>query len=345
MLNSIHIQNFRLFKDFHINDLAPVNLIVGKNNTGKSTLLEAIHLLVNQKSGISIFDLIQSRRETTQENGSPRYEFEHLFYKRQVDNNVVIRLAAQNSPGLNLEIWYQPTSAQPQTVREPFLSLTYQGTQDFPFATTIRVGVDLTADEQERKRVQMLSAKDLPVQLVTTKGLEYTYLVQLWDKGLLTSLEDDVVQMLQIIDPDIERVANQITHKRFIVKLKDQQPVPLGSLGEGVARAMGIAISLSAAKGGYLLVDEIGTGLHYRAIADMWKFLAETARRLQVQVFATTHSWDCIRSFAEALQLQSEETGALFRLQRRGERIEAVKYAADDLAFIVSQNSHILEVR
>jgi AAA15 family ATPase/GTPase len=45
MLNHLHIQNYRLFRDLHIDKLGQVNLIAGKNNTGKTALLEALRIV------------------------------------------------------------------------------------------------------------------------------------------------------------------------------------------------------------------------------------------------------------------------------------------------------------
>jgi AAA15 family ATPase/GTPase len=85
----------------------------------------------------------------------------------------------------------------------------------------------------------------------------------------------------------------------FMVKLNGvDQPIPIGSLGDGAWRMLALAIALSRSKDSLLLIDEIDTGLHYTVMADMWKLVADTAKDLNVQVFATTHSSDCIRSLA-----------------------------------------------
>ena len=85
------------------------------------------------------------------------------------------------------------------------------------------------------------------------------------------------------------------------VKLAGQR-VPIGSLGDGIWRLLGIALALVRARGGVLLVDEIDTGLHYSVLESMWRLVNETARRLDVQVFATTHSRDCYESLAAIAQ-------------------------------------------
>ena len=62
-------------------------------------------------------------------------------------------------------------------------------------------------------------------------------------------------------------------------------------------RIFGIALALENAKDGLLLIDEVENGLHYSVQPDVWRFLFQAATKLNVQVFATTHSYDCIKSF------------------------------------------------
>src|SRR5260370_23628112 len=47
MFKHFAIQNFRCFAGLHLKQLERVNLIAGKNNTGKTALVEAIHLHAN----------------------------------------------------------------------------------------------------------------------------------------------------------------------------------------------------------------------------------------------------------------------------------------------------------
>lgn len=94
---------------------------------------------------------------------------------------------------------------------------------------------------------------------------------------------------------------------------------------------------------GVLLVDEIGTGVYYEAQTDMWRLLLEIAQRLNVQIFVTTHSWDCIAAFQEALdQIEDSSVGKLFRLSRKGDNIRAIDYPSEKLGVAVRQN---IEVR
>jgi AAA15 family ATPase/GTPase len=118
--------------------------------------------------------------------------------------------------------------------------------------------------------------------------------------------------------------------------------VPLGSMGEGMRRILALAISLSQSRRGFLLVDEIDTGLHWSVMAKMWALVMRTARDLNVQVFATTHSLDCLRGLKDAVDDQAD-----LRKHVRVHKVdvalrEAITFSADDLSIAIDQE---IEVR
>lgn len=152
---------------------------------------------------------------------------------------------------------------------------------------------------------------------------------------------------MQILEPTVERInftSRQTFNSGILLKLRGQDdPVPLGSMGEGMRRILSLVMAAVTVKNGFLLVDEIDTGLYYDTQTDMWRLLLEIAQRLNVQVFATTHSWDCICAFQEALaQLEDSSVGKLFRLSLRDDNIRSVAYTSDELAIAVP---HSIEVR
>jgi predicted ATPase len=151
----------------------------------------------------------------------------------------------------------------------------------------------------------------------------------------LTPEEDQVTTALRIIDPQIERIAlvgDLRVWRRFFVRLSgSEQRLPLGSVGDGSKRLLALALHLVSARGGYLLVDEIDTGLHHTVMADMWRLVIETAKRLDIQVLATTHSLDCVRALAWVQEqnpdLASEVT--LHRVEKGA--TETVAYSMEEL--------------
>jgi hypothetical protein len=144
-------------------------------------------------------------------------------------------------------------------------------------------------------------------QFVTSSSLTSEKMIELFDQVVLTPEENLVTEALQTIEPSIDRIASVGSEKYrstgsrsgFVVRLTDgDQRIPIGSMGDGIWRILGLTLAIVHARNGILLVDEIDTGLHFSVMADMWKLIWETAKRLNVQVFATTHNSDCWTSLA-----------------------------------------------
>ncbi|RYD45959.1 MAG: ATP-binding protein, partial [Verrucomicrobiaceae bacterium] len=186
------------------------------------------------------------------------------------------------------------------------------------------------------------------VQFVQTSAPDLSRTRELWDDVVLTPEEALVTQVLQIIEPDIERIAALSggpggSAASIFIKLKDSdQRIPLGSMGEGINRLLVLSLNLVNAAGGYLLVDEIDTGLHHSVMMKMWRLVTEAAKRLNVQVLATTHSLDCVRALASLYEEQQDlrDVISVHRIERKAER--SVTYSADELLIAAR---HEMEIR
>ncbi len=105
-----------------------------------------------------------------------------------------------------------------------------------------------------------------------------------------------------------------------------KSPHPLKSLGDGTGRLFGLTLALVAAKDGILLVDEIENGVHYSVLVSLWKFIAKVAKRLNIQVFATSHSLDCVRAFHEVTLADPSIEGVLNRVETRKGEVRSVLF-------------------
>lgn len=105
-------------------------------------------------------------------------------------------------------------------------------------------------------------------------------------------------------------------------------------------RMLGIALALVNAENGILLIDEIENGLHYSVQTDIWRLIFQIAQRLNVQVFATSHSWDCITSFQQAAQEDKQE-GVLVRLENKKGEVVATVFNENKLAIATREQIEI----
>ncbi|MEM7533307.1 MAG: AAA family ATPase [Chloroflexota bacterium] len=354
MLDFVKIQNYRLFDEFMIDDLARVNLLVGKNNVGKTSLLEAIYLLVNQKYPPVIYQLLGQRGEIAANiNGEDTisgHDVAHLFGKHILDKDISFiiessqlkfELSCVHKAVIAPKSILGLDSIKNNTNEIYHLHFIYNNIgpilerieNNNPFGDLITLGRGVPEDIESFNYIPIMQ-------------LSVTTLYQHWINIALKPEQDQLLEILRLLDEkiiDIDFIAQRNEKPKILVRHEQHKmPIPLGSMGEGMHRALTLGLMLVNSANGYLLIDEIDTGLHYRVITDIWQVIFKVAKQYNIQVFATTHSQDCVRSFAEALYLSEErELGALFRLQRRRGKIHAQKYNADRLVFAVSQDIEI----
>jgi AAA15 family ATPase/GTPase len=355
MLENLRIENFRLFESFQIEKLARVNLIVGKNNVGKSSLLEALALYAANGSPKIIQSLLAARDEGEGQTLDHK-SLKHLFYGREDFGSECKRIEIGPIDLADKLLSISNGWFGERINEQGFMQLRLLSPDEY--AAVMIPGIVLTKGEQRLGSFPFfLDGKfhlpqwnfETELELIGVYGAAPADVSRIWDKIALTDLEQEVLTALKIVAPEVERVNLVGGHKDNqeripIVKIAGQSsPIPLRSMGEGSYRLFGLVLALVNAKDGFLLVDEIDTGLHYRVITDMWRLVFEAANWLNVQVFATTHSWDCVESFAEALDVQEDKAaGQLIRLSRRGEKIVPVHYDYEDLSIVTEQN---IEVR
>lgn len=361
MLRSVHVENFRALREFRMSGLGRVNLLVGTNNCGKTSILEAIHLLVAEKTG-PMFRSVARRGEVDVRRGH-RLQVSHLFHGHGVQGGSWFRVRATNDgPARQLEARVdtrgEEASAAQLTMDGVASELSDARREGTPFQLRMTwTGVDVrTARPLALTRTGTVVSRwfdpdpdrepPQPVRLIATEGISKGETMALLDGAVLSPEEELVVAALQIIEPDIERLAavgraqdpNGEEIGEILVSVAGSR-LPIGSMGDGIQRLLGLALALVGAKGGVLLVDEIDTGLHYTVLTKMWRLVLETAKRLDVQVFATTHSRDCFEALAEVADPQRDDV-SLQRIER--DRADAVGYSAGVLR---QAAEHGIEVR
>ena len=193
-------------------------------------------------------------------------------------------------------------------------------------------------------------SKDYKTVFIPLSGLTWKATCTYWDDLALTDREEAVISCLQVIEPSIKRFTfkgeNMDNRVRYSVVKTERfrDPVPLANLGEGIQRVFAIALAMSTSSNGYLLIDEIETGLYHRVQPDVWRAVFKLAYEWNVQVFATTHSWDCVEAFQEAAAEDQNEEAMLIRLQKKrdGTGIVATPYDEESLKIATRQG---IEVR
>ena len=347
MLDSLEIKNFRSLGNFQVKKLGRINLIVGKNNSGKSSVLEALRIYAGNASRGLLEEIAQGHDETyfLKDNdiewGNSLLPFEDLFTGRTFpDNNREINIGELDGGEKSLKIrsvWL---------VEKERIIIDDHGNKAIGIARTT---VDkLSSSDKDRitgQALKILKDKEsfninfdgvldisslshkmleIPCSFIPTQFVSMNDLAKEWDLIVLTEAEEVVKEAMKIILPEFENLTFVNTLSSSVdyefsrlakVKIKGlSRPVSLNSLGDGMLRILQLVLKIFPAKGGFLLIDEFENGLHYSVQKKVWNLLFELAEKLDIQVFATTHSWDCIESFAKVAVEKQEIDGVLFRV-------------------------------
>ena len=355
---NLTIRGFRAIKDFTTEGLGRVTLITGKNNSGKSSLLEALYLHATNAAPAIVNDILSAREEADSRAGESELPADpgSLFhgFPQLSDDFEPISISTEDMDGrkeLTIRVdWV--AEERDSDGRRRLVPGVRSMFGDYDYAPVLVVEteegerlhrIDYSSEPNGGRRlVRPVEARMPCAKVVPYDGVRTGVLEELWSEIALTDSEDDVVETLRIVDPGISAVSMVVggdarKDRIAIVRSADfSRPAPLRSFGDGVARIFAIVLSLVNAEGGILLIDEFENGLYHGVQTDAWRMIFRLAKRLDVQVFATTHSRDAVEAFQEAAAEVPEE-GSLLRLTRRYGNVIPTLFPEDELA-IVTRN-------
>jgi hypothetical protein len=378
MIQQLVMEGYRGFERYTLANVSRVNLLVGKNNSGKSSILEAVQLLADGGDFRTLDQIARRRGETTlsysdlgRTTSARLPDVSHFFYGHSISPGAQFWLYSGGSFGyLGFEI--VPISAYRGKLSRAAAGLELPDPAEFILVAGVQDGGYSQSpwDNHPAVPVSMAGAFDprraftkharvagfpspvgSPSLLVPPDSLDRGELVELWDKIITDGDEGDVVRAMQILEPDLTSIAFLSGDRSspadarggVVVGFRgESQRRPMGSHDEGMRRLLTLAVVLARTKGGVLLIDEVDTGLHYSILGDVWSLIVETAVRNDVQVFLTTHSLDCLRALAWFCATRPDLAGevSVQKIERRLE--ESVTFEASEIQIAIEQD---IEVR
>ncbi|MBI4904130.1 MAG: ATP-binding protein [Acidobacteria bacterium] len=343
MLGQFEVQGFRCFRDFRIAGLKRINLIAGKNGVGKSALLEALRLYLKPHTE-SLLDILEWRDAIAPDDAVWRAETILPLFHDSLSGTPAMTLRADRLLQLRLA-WHRrdddgtwqldttpldssPRDAQTKQVMRfeyPNESRPYYF---LPLDGSIAISEPSSgARRAEQAFLRYAGAKDQPAIYLRSDALDSDAMSDLFERIVATDMEDQVNSIIRWIVPDAERLLTKGagTQRMLFVKRNGVgRPEPLKRFGDGAMRLTAIALALTCTRNGFCLIDEIENGIHYELFDDIWEKISLMSARLNVQVFATTHSKDCIDAFERAYR-HPDFDACFFRLERDGDALSAVR--------------------
>ena len=373
MYTAFSIENFRLFDRLTVEPLERVNLIVGKNNAGKTALLEALwlHTAPNQPvSGVQLAAVRGIKRP------DPRRLMHDLFHGFNPDCQIVLSaLGDWDGAARVLKIKSRPRSIAISPVPVSGTAINpMSGLQETDVAATSNTEIVLDyIDESGQNRTSVgwwyraesqigmgndaqmkvanegISSQRAAISIFpsvffgardrTDMGQE----VEIFGNAELEGYSDVIVDCLKSIDGRIERLRTIATDAPPMIyaDVDLKRPIPIGFLGDGIGRFLSMVLAFYQGRGGIMFIDEIENGIHHSVLVDVWKNLNRLSREFKVQVFATTHSYECMIAARDAFKEMEDDELRIHRISRRPDGMKATTYSFEGLDFTLDYGAEM----
>ncbi len=346
MFTNLTVQGYRPFKKLTIDPLARVNLIAGANDVGKTALLEAVFLLVAE-GNLTLLPMINGFRGLGDFRGDPDmvsdWLWSPLFHNFSLDRGIKIEGSDSRGTRHGVQFEVVARSSEPVTIGEK--AIRESGSARYGFSlNALRMTYFGGADKQrdalmvvDRTGVHVDPAPptpSTPSYFLASRGRIHQEEVAK-DFGDLDVLGRpyDVEPLLRILEPRLRRISTIVGPGGSMLygDVGLGRMLPLALLGDGVARLATVLLKIATNARGVVIVDEMENGLYHGVITKVWTAIGEAATLFDVQIFATTHSWECIRAAHEAFSARESYDFRLHRLERIGDDIRAVTYDQEAL--------------
>lgn len=357
MIKSVSFENFRGLKKLELDNLSQVTLISGRNNAGKSTILEGIFLLFDHVAPESFVKINNFRGLPFSSNQNALWE--PIFYNMNAEFPVSISIDLDEVP-LHLEYTkdnnYVPTDfsgvSAPQEVYNQFIfsaKSSYSLKFRFTAADYEENGHFIVSEAGMLRNIDTNEAnnqvKRLPfVQYINSAIVKNDNVITEWFGKLeLHGKKEMIINALKVLDESISDISTIAINGQIQLYAKmGGQLLPLKLAGDGLNKLLFMVLAIVENPNSIILIDEIESGFHYSMYDKLWNVVASVARENNCQIIATTHSYECIDGSVEGIKSANmQDKFCFYRIEKNGENNKSFRYSGDLLRSAVESNMEV----
>lgn len=311
MLKTLKIDCFRGIRNLSVSSLNRINLVVGDNNSGKTSVLEALELLRSPAQG-SLANIYRTARQRESMSGLSANSIYDSFLCMfpHPGEDLLISLSADTDvgrisfriTGKESKILLDSSELDRNTRRQ--LEDEGAGPETYVFNGVVEY-IDGNSAERENIRLDrysrisgtaVISNDRIPIVYVSPFEHLRGNIINLIVKN--DEYKRICLKSLQLFDPDIMdmMIFRSDTGNRPVEYLRHRKlgNMPLSTYGDGIKKVLALSNAVAFATGGILLIDEIETAIHKKYYDDIFRFIVKASKTFNVQVFITTHSLEAI---------------------------------------------------
>lgn len=343
MIDSVEIKNLRGIHNCKIKGLSQVNLFFGKNNCGKSSLLEAIFLVCGQSNPLLPASINMMRTY----NRISEQDIRYFFYQMDTSKEIEISTSGNQERHLAISAFQQAANVDVNNIST---ELPHQYGLKMRFKTNDgEYNSEIQYDTHDPNQIE----QKLQIDSRYTEKLKCMYLSPRYDsnasiEGLqniyLNKDEEFLAEALKLLEPAAKDPV--FIENVMLVDVGMSQRIPINLMGDGIRKIVSFLTSIYACRGGVVLFDELSNGFHHSVMKSMWDIVIRAAVKNDVQVFATTHDEDSIRGFQQAaLDFMNEnqnEIASGFKLQRiKDDELKEYRFSINQIGYAMEQEMEI----
>lgn len=306
-LTYFKIENFKRFDSFEMSNLGQFNLMVGDNNVGKTSVLEGLCFdedVVSMARNYLVTALIRNNLPLNISTAKELDLWNILFKRPKIKVHASYEGGKTQSHELSLLPTEQLNDEDKDFLREKLILK--------PVANWLKV----TTNTGSANKNTIISAYLENNEESQHEYMTFTNPNQSYDMGLVSIYYDffnnnkEYRKLLEdkarLLIPNLEEVrVHRVNEKMDILMIgvsEEKELVPITRYGDGTVKYLRMLMEIIISKGKRLMVDEIGSGIHFTRLVDYWKTVIRLCDQYKVQLFATTHSLECQQAFVEALE-------------------------------------------
>lgn len=358
MLKELRLNNFRLFDQLVVQDMSRVTLVAGRNNSGKTAMLEAAFLLTGRNNVDIVRRLMVFRGieglQSAEVLSVERLLWSYLFPRTMNEPVASLQGIFDDGPRqVTLEVEHRAEGKRPLTdasSEETYanldrsLKMAYRSSNGHTYGASMWFeGGELRTDQRSLPHEPLMRAIYFSTRrtLFSNEDAERFSRLAIEKRGLANFL-----RALKLMEPHL--VSVDLLHSGGKPMLWGDvglgEMLPLAYMGDGIVRLAALLLAIEDANGGVVLVDEIDTGFHHSVLPEVWQVIDEASKSSGTQVIATTHSLECIKAANKWFSGRVvEDMGfRLVRVERTDAKVRAVTFKPAELEAALTND---LEVR
>lgn len=329
MINSVIIKRFRGIRDASLSGCRRVNIVVGENGAGKTSLLEALFLASGPSPEIAVrikgWRGIAGNRLQGSQAQIEGAMWGDLFHNFERGSSIHVVLDGDADTKRHLTISHSdqrpllvPLSgrADAPLVGQAPITFRWKGPRDIDYTATPTL---------ENGQLKIPAGPRLPAEVFFFPS-NHAYSAEETAERFSTlskrSQENEVLELFREHFPDVTALSIEVSAGAAMVYAKTKnlpEKVPINLISSGMSKLASILFAIPSHPGCVVLIDEIENGLYYKRLPLIWQTLQTFCRKYDAQVFATTHSAECIKAAASASKGHESEFSLIHAEAANGE--------------------------